>query len=614
MRRRGSVSIYIAIVFLSIVLLVCTISEAARVNAVQSKDKSITMMGADSVIAGYAKQVYEDYGLLLVWNKESLDKTLKKYIQANIKMADLEVRGNDFLESDLQKVSVIKKVNATDSGGDAFVNQVSEYLKYAGLTKAIDKLVNNSKKVKEDDSKESAADDITDKSYDKLVDFVEEIDQLIKDISDTKELSKQNNKINGIFENKSERWKKTDKTLIKQAYKICKKIKTIIIDRESDINEAISKIESYLKKKNNLLRKNGYKKAAKDYMDENLEVLKNIKDKIERVKKFDFASTISGNQTEKLNAEGFAILSMQIEEYFKDLQVTKITAQDKKNKSIFDSAKEFYEKGILSLVIKNTSKLSTASVKTSSLPSHTSVSKSQESSSLYDKAVVGVYSNIYFGNYLDQKKKNVLRYGMEYVIAGKDTDRSNLSSVVHRLIAIRHLPNYACILKDQTKKAEIEAIATSIAAITGLPFLEPLAKALLTEAWVLAESVNDVKILLADKKLSLIKTEANWKTSLKSLGNGTTKGDSNGFKYDVYLGLLLTITNRDNVVYRSMDLIQMNICKKYNKDFRMNKGMMSFKSKVTYSIPPLFTAMPWTVGMLSKSKSYKYELECNNGY
>ena len=93
--RRGSISIYLAIVFLSIVLLVCGIAEAARVNAVQSKDKAVTMMAADSVIAGYAKQVYDDYGILLVWNKENLDDSLKKYIQANIKMSYLEVSGTE---------------------------------------------------------------------------------------------------------------------------------------------------------------------------------------------------------------------------------------------------------------------------------------------------------------------------------------------------------------------------------------------------------------------------------------------------------------------------------------------------------------------------------------
>ncbi len=614
MRRKGSVSIYLAIVFLSIVLLVCGIAEAARVNAVQSKDKAVTMMGVDSVIAGYAKQVYEDYGILLVWNKESLDETLKKYIQANIKMADIEVRGNDFLGSDLQEVNVTKKVYATDSGGDAFAKQVSEYLKYAGLTNAINKLMNNSKEVKEDDSKQSVSDDITDKTYDKLADLVETTDNLIKSIRDTKELSKLNKTVNGIFEDKSGRWNNVDKKLIKKVYKNCRQIKKIILDKESNINQAINKIEKYLEKKSSLLKKNGYKESANDYMDENLTVLKKIKDNIGQVKKFEFASSLSGSPNEKINAEKFVQVSMQIEEYLRGLQVAKITEKDKQNKSIFDSAKDIFDKGVLSLVVKDTSKLSTASVKTSSLPSKTSMSKSQESSSLYDKASMGIYANIYFGNYLDQKNKNALKYGLEYLVAGKDSDKSNLAAVAERLVAIRHLPNYACILKDTAKKAEIETIAVSVAAITGLPFLEPIAKVVLTEAWVLAESVNDIKILLNGEKLSLIKTEANWKTSLRNLGGSNTKGDSSGFKYEVYLGFLLMIKNREDVVYRTMDLIQMNICKNYNKEFRMNKGLMSFKSKVSYEISPLFTAMPWAVGMLSESGSYRYELECNNSY
>ena len=608
MRKRGSISIYLAIVFLSVVLLVCAIAEAGRVNAVQSKDKAITMMAADSVIAGYAKQVYDDYGILLVWNKENLDDSLKKYIQANIKMADLEVSGTDFLGSDLQEVSVTKKVFATDNGGDAFVKQVSEYLKYAGLTSAIDKLMNNSKDVKEDNSEQNVSDDITDKSYDKLANMVENIDDLIKDIRDIEELSKLNNKINALMKEKS------DKKHLKEVYKICDKIKETIEDKKSDVDRAIDKIENYLEKKSVLLKENGYKKSAKDYMDENLSVLKKIKSKIENVETFEFASNLSGSPNEKNYAEKFIQVSMQLEEYFRDLQVAKITDKDKKNKSIFDSAKDFLDKGVLSLVIKDTSNLSTASVKTSSLPSHTSMSKSHESSSLFDKAAVGVYSNIYFGNYLDAKKKNALKYGLEYLVAGKDTDKSNLASVAERLVAIRHVPNLVCIMKDQAKQAEIESIAASIAAVTCLPFLEPIAKVILIEAWVMAESVCDVRALLNGEKLSLVKTEANWKTSLTNLGGGSEKGDSNGFKYEVYLGLLLTITDRDDAVYRTMDLIQMNICKNYNQEFRMNKGLMSFESKVTYNVAPLFTAMPWTVGMLSESGAYQFDVECNNGY
>ena len=251
--KRGSISIYLAIIFLSIVLLICGIAEAARVNAIQSKDKAVTMMAADSVIAGYAKQVYDDYGILLVWQKDSLDETLSKNIQANIKMADIEVRGNDFLESDLQEVKVIKKVYATDNGGDAFAKQASEYLKYAGLKYAIERLINNSKEIKEDNSKPDVTDDITDKTYDKLAEEVEETDKLIKNISDIAELSKLNRKTNGILK------KKLSKKQLKEVYENCENIKKKILEKESIVNQAISKIDKYLENKNDLLIKNGYK-------------------------------------------------------------------------------------------------------------------------------------------------------------------------------------------------------------------------------------------------------------------------------------------------------------------------------------------------------------------
>ena len=41
-------------------------------------------MAGDSVLAGYARQVYDEYGILLVWETTPLKEQLKKYIQANI--------------------------------------------------------------------------------------------------------------------------------------------------------------------------------------------------------------------------------------------------------------------------------------------------------------------------------------------------------------------------------------------------------------------------------------------------------------------------------------------------------------------------------------------------
>ena len=46
-------------------------------------------------MAGYARQVYEDYGVLMFWENESVNENLKKYIQANIELGDVEHKGSN---------------------------------------------------------------------------------------------------------------------------------------------------------------------------------------------------------------------------------------------------------------------------------------------------------------------------------------------------------------------------------------------------------------------------------------------------------------------------------------------------------------------------------------
>ena len=97
MKWKGSITIYISLILTALIFLFSTIAESARLNVVCVRSRDITQMAVDSVMAGYAQQVYDDYGILLVWENISAEEQLRKYIQANIKMADLNGRGGNFL-------------------------------------------------------------------------------------------------------------------------------------------------------------------------------------------------------------------------------------------------------------------------------------------------------------------------------------------------------------------------------------------------------------------------------------------------------------------------------------------------------------------------------------
>ena len=134
--KKGSITIYISIILVSVILVVSVISESARVSVVQSQSKAFTYMAADSVMAQYARQIYEDYGILLVWENESVKEQMKKYIQANINMADLNVKGSNFMGTNLLNLKIQEIEYVTENGGENLIKQIGEYVKYSELLKA----------------------------------------------------------------------------------------------------------------------------------------------------------------------------------------------------------------------------------------------------------------------------------------------------------------------------------------------------------------------------------------------------------------------------------------------------------------------------------------------
>ena len=128
-------------ILISVMLLVNVIGESARISAVQAQIKSYTYMSAESALAGYGRQVYEDYGILLVWEKQTVESVIKKNIQDNINMADLNEPGLNFLGTNLVNLEVTGKEYLTKKGGQYFSNQIKSYIKYAGVMETVERLV-----------------------------------------------------------------------------------------------------------------------------------------------------------------------------------------------------------------------------------------------------------------------------------------------------------------------------------------------------------------------------------------------------------------------------------------------------------------------------------------
>ena len=271
------------------------------------------------------------------------------------------------------------------------------------------------------------------------------------------------------------------------------------------------------------------------------------------------------------------------------------------------------------MVTDDVSDISNASISDLNLPSKKENTEKNGKTDLTDRALMALYGKRKFGNYISKIKDHDLSYEMEYIISGKSSDRENLTEVVKKIVGIRNVMNLGYLLTDSVKMSQLTFIASSAATAIGLPFLEPVIKAFLIEAWSLGEAVTDVKGLLKGNEVVFIKDKISWKTDIKNLLGGSIKNDKNSKKlslnYEQYCMMLMMIADGNKSLFRIMDLIQLNIQKKYNSKFQMSKCFSGMKFKAVYEIEPLFVAMPWVLNNLNESNgSYTYKVKCDMKY
>jgi len=196
-----------------------------------------------------------------------------------------------------------------------------------------------------------------------------------------------------------------------------------------------------------------------------------------------------------------------------------------------------------------------------------------------------------FGNHVEGSKEgHFFGNEAEYIIVGGLNDKSNysgLNGVKIRLIGIRNLLNHVALISDPEKMAIVEEIALAAAAVTGETFYEG-AKVATIEAWVAAETGNDLVLLEHGERVAVIKNPAQWATqNFADILIGWTgewletepvyAADRTGLTYRDYLKILLFLLNRETKLFRMMDLMQINLKGTYNEDFLMREYYIGFR-------------------------------------
>ena len=135
----------------------------------------------------------------------------------------------------------------------------------------------------------------------------------------------------------------------------------------------------------------------------------------------------------------------------------------------------------------------------------------------YDRILALEYMDQYFGDYLGESEDHALAYELEYVLAGKGSDKENLESVIKRLLFVREAANITHILGDGDKRAKTLGMAEALAGFTGNPAVVRLVQTGVIAAWAYVESILDIRALLAGDKIALIKLRRSGQRSLAVL-------------------------------------------------------------------------------------------------
>lgn len=197
-----------------------------------------------------------------------------------------------------------------------------------------------------------------------------------------------------------------------------------------------------------------------------------------------------------------------------------------------------------------------------------------------------------------------LEYETEYILEGKSSDKENLESFLMKLFLVRMVLNYVYLTGDQTKQAEVSALAIAVTTVLLIPEAAEVLKQLILLAWAAGESVVDIRALLSGKRAALVKNSDTWQVSLSSLltlGSGTEQIEGEdvpgGISYKDYLRIFLFLESPEDLNMRSLDRIEENMKAEYGMEyFRADQCITKMETEntaeilggVTYTFPAYF--------------------------
>lgn len=367
-----------------------------------------------------------------------------------------------------------------------------------------------------------------------------------------------------------------------------------------------------------------YMHEVSDYMKKHIlyETAKKIFNRYEAVKQ------LKENSSMDLNDIDTALKQLEEKESSSSEEENSVgtskSANQKKEtigKNILETVKKLQKNGVLELVLKDTDHLSEKKLSLREAVSGRKLKMGNqeiEETDWMDKIWLQQYFLMVMSNFCEIKDQRSMDYEMEYLIGGKANDHENLKVVATELLAIREAANFLYLLSDTQKIKEAEAAALVLAGASANPLLIETIKIAMLTAWAFGESILDVRALLQNKKIPLLKNADLWTLEFENIGELTkgymvAKESSSGLVYEDYLGILLFFQGESKLAMRGMDVQEATLQSLYHdENIQFDQIMVRAEIEMVYTYEPVFCSF----NTINWFKRWRYEVRTvkNFGY
>lgn len=218
-----------------------------------------------------------------------------------------------------------------------------------------------------------------------------------------------------------------------------------------------------------------------------------------------------------------------------------------------------------------------------------------------DDCLFAHYAASFFPCYLSQTKVAAqagLSLQLEYLSAGKETDRENFSAVCSRLFADQESLRLLALLSDPAACQAAEHAADSLCTAAASPRLRALLRFLLLYALAAYDSLTDLSLLLAGQKAPLFLLTPVPRISADRLLQGggfqppaaALSESREGLSYRDALLFFYLQTSRAERNYRMLDLMETALSNGQTP-FRITHCLVSLRAELRCNASHLFTAL-----------------------